>query len=60
MLKGDSVEEVLNLDISLIEMVIITFFIVLILLFGTNYIVDWVSLICKMGYVELNMMGLLS
>ena len=60
MLKGDSVEEVLNLDISLIEMVSITFFVVLILLFGTNYIVDWVSLICEMGYVELNMMWLLS
>ena len=38
--KGDSVEDILNLDISSIEMVIITLLVALILLLGTNYVVD--------------------
>jgi len=43
MLKGESVEKVLDLDLLLIEMVVITLLVALILLFGTNYIANWVS-----------------
>jgi len=51
--QGDSVKEVLNIDVSFIEMVVITLLITYIIAIWDQLCAGWVSLLYEIGNVEL-------